>query len=104
MLLCWFVQARTSCVPVTNAIRFNKALCIATQLGIQDFSPTNGWLSRWKSQNNIVFYKTAEKKKSVTSSNKNWTEYLLQDILSRYDNNDMYNMTETGLYFRAIPN
>lgn len=103
MLKCWFLQARTSFVPVTNAILFDKALNIASQLGIQNFYPTDGWLSRWKSRNNITFYKKAKETNLVSSSNKNWTEQLLQDILPRYDNNDVYNMAETGLYFRALP-
>lgn len=104
MLLRWFVQARTSCLPVTNAILFDKALSIASQLGIQDFSPTDGWLTRWKSRNNIAFYKTTiEKRNLVTSCNKNWMDNFLQDILPRYDTNDVYNMAETGLYFRALP-
>lgn len=103
-LLRWFVQARTSCVHVTNAILLNKALSIAAQLGIQDFNPTDGWLSRWKSRNNVVFKKPTEDKKYVDIiNNENWLDHYLRDVLPYYNADNVYNMGETGLYFRALP-
>jgi hypothetical protein len=35
------------------------------QLGVDNFSPTIGWLTCWKNRNNIVFKKTCGEKKDV---------------------------------------
>lgn len=68
-LLRWFVQARTSSVPVTNATLFDRASSIAAQLGVDGFCPTDGWLSRWKSRNNITIHRNFEDEKDVSVAN-----------------------------------
>lgn len=68
-LLRWFVQARTSSVPVTNATLFDRASSIAAQLGVNGFCPTDGWLSRWKSRNNVIIHRSFEDKKDVSATN-----------------------------------
>lgn len=68
-LLRWFVQARTSLVPVTNATLFDRASSIAAQLGVDGFCPTDGWLSRWKSRNNITIHRNFEDEKDVSVTN-----------------------------------
>ncbi|XP_025418302.1 major centromere autoantigen B-like [Sipha flava] len=53
-LLRWFQQARNLNVPVSNSILQEKSINLALQLGVDNFSPTIGWLTRWKNRNNIV--------------------------------------------------
>jgi len=62
-LLRWFQQARNLNVPVSNSILQEKSINLALQLGVDNFSPTIGWLTRWKNRNNIVFKKTCGEKK-----------------------------------------
>jgi len=92
-LLRWFVQAKTSDVMVTNADLFDKASSIATQLGVEDFIPTDGWLSRWKSRNNIVPHKNVENKKGVIND-ESFDKYVqffsANNIKSENDGPDEY--------------
>lgn len=72
------------------------------QLGVDNFSPTIGWLTRWKNRNNIVFKKTCGEKKDA---NFEAAENYLKNFTasSNYAHNDIYNADETGLYYRALP-
>uniref|UniRef100_UPI00398F1816 uncharacterized protein isoform X1 n=2 Tax=Pristiophorus japonicus TaxID=55135 RepID=UPI00398F1816 len=56
-LLLWFQQAVAEGLRVSGPMLKMKAKEFAEDLGHDDFEPTDGWLSRWKARNNIVFKK-----------------------------------------------
>ncbi|XP_067898057.1 uncharacterized protein [Heterodontus francisci] len=56
-LLLWFQQAVAEGIRVSGPMLKTKAKEFAEDLGHDDFEPTDGWLSRWKTRNNIVFKK-----------------------------------------------
>lgn len=102
-LLRWFQQARNLNVPVSNSILQEKSINLALQLGVDNFSPTIGWLTRWKNRNNIVFKKTCEEKKDADfEAAENYLNNFIAS--SNYAPNDIYNADETGLYYRALTN
>ena len=49
----WYTLARQRLVPVTGPMLQEEALVIASSSGINDFKASNGWLQRFKDQNNI---------------------------------------------------
>ncbi|KAH6945741.1 hypothetical protein HPB50_009736 [Hyalomma asiaticum] len=54
-LFLWFKRARSSTLPVTGPILEKKARDIALQMGIEDFKFSDGWLSRFKKRDGLVF-------------------------------------------------
>lgn len=68
-----------------------------------DFKASSGWLDRFKSRHNLGGSKLSGEHASVDPETVlSWKEHL-PDITSGYDQCDIYNMDETGLFFRAMP-
>jgi len=61
-LLRWLQQARNLNVTVSNSILKENVISLNLQLYIDNFNPTIGCLTCWKSRNNIVFKRTCEEK------------------------------------------
>jgi len=51
----WFAHARSREIPITGPILEEKARDFATHMKKDDFTPSSGWLSRWKERNSINF-------------------------------------------------
>lgn len=103
-LVEWFKNARQRDIPLSGPILEEKAKHLATQMDKPDFTPTNGWLERWKARNNIVYKKLhGEKKDSDIPAADHWSKTVLPDILQKWNPDDIYNADETGIYYRAIP-
>lgn len=62
-LVEWVKNARQQDIPISGPILTEKAKYLATQMNKPDFTPTNGWLDRWKDRNNIVYKKILEKRR-----------------------------------------
>jgi hypothetical protein len=54
-LAAWFKQSCESSAFIDGTHLKEKALHIATHLGIANFSAFNGWISRFKRRHNIVY-------------------------------------------------
>ena len=103
-LLDWFKQARTNLIPVSGPILLAQAQKFADAFGHQDFKCSNGWLDRFKNRNGIAFKCIAGESGSVTDEMKSeWQKTSLPTILKQYAPRDIYNMDETGLFFRMTP-
>ena len=48
VLFTWYQQARASNIPIDGTTLREKAKIIAAQLNIDNFSASNGWVSRFK--------------------------------------------------------
>jgi hypothetical protein len=102
-LLLWFTRAVNQGLPVSGPLLMDKARRLASDLGKDDFQPTDGWLNRWKQRNNVCFKKVhGEAGSADVEAAHTWTETLPQ-LLEKYDAGDVYNADETGLYYRATP-
>jgi hypothetical protein len=62
-LTTWFIDARTRDIPISGPILEEKAKDLAQALQQPDFNATSGWLSRWKTRNNIVYKRLHGEKK-----------------------------------------
>lgn len=103
-LLIWFKQAAAMKAPMNRDILKDKARTFAQEVGIDDFSASDGWLSRWKERNGIVFKKLhGEKEDCDVAGAESWFEKKWPDISERYAPQDIFNTDETGLYYRATP-
>ena len=80
-----------------------KAREIAEQLGKPDFKGTNGWLEKWKRRYNIKQVTVCGESGDVRGETvESWKEQL-PEILEGYKKEDIYNLDETGCFWRALP-
>ncbi|GBM32357.1 Tigger transposable element-derived protein 6 [Araneus ventricosus] len=78
----------------------HKAKELADALGIENFSSSNWWLDRFLIRNNITFRSLCGEAADVDPS-------LCEDWQERPPlllAGDIFNMDETALFFRALPN
>jgi hypothetical protein len=77
VLFTWYQQAWTSNIPIDGTTLREKAKIIAAQLNVDNFSASNGWVSRFKDQHGLVFKKLAEESAEVSvESTDAWLESL----------------------------
>ena len=71
--------------------------------GQPDFKASNGWLEKWKTRHNIkkltICGESNEVKGDTVDS---WIERL-PEIIRGYEAKDIWNMDETGCFWRALP-
>lgn len=87
-------------VNVSGPLLKEKALKFASDLGIDSFKASNGWLESFLKRNNIVF-KTMSGERGAVDTNvvQNWKSRL-PALCEGYETRNIFNMDETGLFFR----
>nr|XP_032514790.1 tigger transposable element-derived protein 4-like [Danaus plexippus plexippus] len=102
-LLEWIKQTLDKNIPLDGLLLKEKSKEIATKLGIQNFSASNGWLEGSKRRHDIAFKKAAGESKSVDQGVCNhWAKDLL-NLLEGNEPDDIYNADETALFFKLLP-
>ncbi len=100
----WWEFATVRNIPLNGRILCAKAQSFAERAGHQDFRATDGWFSRWKVRNGVVFTKLAgEAAEADLPAVANFIKDVLPNILKTYHPKDILNADETGIYFRALP-
>ena len=59
--LNWFIGARNDNIPISGPVLCAKAEELASQLDIESFKASTGWLDRFKERNDIKFKKVCAK-------------------------------------------
>ncbi|CAM2724777.1 unnamed protein product [Rotaria socialis] len=101
----WFTQQRAKQIPISGPILQEKARQTAEQLGYtsETFKASNGWLEKFRNRHAISFRTINGESASVDNSTvEEWTQRL-STILDGFDENDVFNADETGLFYRATP-
>ena len=99
----WFNLARAQNLPVSGPMIQQQALDFAKKLGKTDFKASNGWLESFKKRHNISSAIACGESASVDPTTvSDWTAKL-PELCRGYSRNDIFNMDETGLFFRALP-
>ena len=81
-----------------TTMQANKGKRVCTE-----FSPSGGWLSRFKYSNGNTLRTLHGEAASVDVSVVSDAWSTLKDVLSKYEPADIYNVDETGLFYRMPP-
>jgi len=91
VLFTWYQQVRASNIPIDGTTLREKAKIVAAQLNIDNFSASNGWVSRLKDWHGLVFKKLAGESAEISvESSDAWLESL-PSFLGGYEARDVYN-------------
>ena len=99
----WLKHARALKIPVSGPFVQEKAISFAASLGLTDFKGSNGWLDSFKQRHNIVWSKVSGERGDVDPEVVEEWRGKLVDLCQGYDPQDIWNMDETGLVYRAVP-
>ncbi|PNF16076.1 hypothetical protein B7P43_G04575 [Cryptotermes secundus] len=95
----WFKEARARGLPLSGPILQEKAREFAAFFNIEKFNASNGWLDSFKKRHNIVF------REILGESEMEEADWRLRvaTMCEGYELRNIFNMDETGLFFRAVP-
>lgn len=103
-LVLWLRRARSQNIPVNGPLIRAKAEEFVLQLGITDFLCSEGWLTRFKERNGLVFRTIAgEAAAADATACRDWRAGRLPEIMRQFKVDDIYNVDETALFYRLLP-
>ena len=101
----WTSQAVVVGFPISDLILQQKGLEFAKSLNIEDqLKCANGWVYRFKLRNGLHKITLSGEANSALLETLSEERLKLRSILANYDEEDIYNADETGLFFRMEPN
>ena len=99
----WFRMACAKNIYPSGPQLIAKAKEIATRLGIDGFEGSSGWLTKWKGRYNIKKIRVSGESGDVSGATiSSWKERL-PVLLQGYKAEDIFNLDETGCFWRALP-
>ena len=103
-LLEWFKQARSLNIPISAKLLVERAETFAVSMGLASFIATSGFIDRWKKRHGIGMKQVSGEEKSVSEEViRPWLDLTLPELLSQYAPESIYNVDETGLYYKLRP-
>lgn len=104
-LIIWFRQKRSSNLCVDGETLRLKGSQFAVSLGHECAEITSGWIDRWKIRHGVSSKVMAGEKTSVDEDVvAYWKNNRLPEILKNWAPEDIYNVDETGLFWKLTPN
>ncbi|XP_019377766.1 PREDICTED: tigger transposable element-derived protein 4 [Gavialis gangeticus] len=105
-LMKWYRIAQCLNVPVNGPMLRLKANDFAQKLGHSDFKCSNGWLDRFKSRYGLVFRSQPVETGAAATLDTStvWYQNVLPYYLNDYQPKNVFNVKETGLFYRMLPN
>ena len=101
----WYCMATSRNLYPDGPLPMEKAREIAKHLEIPDgvFKASNGWLESWKKRHNIKQVVVSGESGDVSGTTiSSWKERL-PEIIAGYTPRDVWNIDETGCFWRALP-
>lgn len=102
-LWIWFCNKRALNVVLTDDILRVKAMDFGKELGVTDFAYSNGWLHRFKQRHDISSHVLCGESAGVDVNLIQDGRQRAKEAASKFHPRDVYNMDETGLFFRMTP-
>ena len=76
---------------------------MASRLGMQEFKASQGWLDKWKQRNNVRCYAISGDSGNVDLETASDWKRSLSMLIDGYELENVFNMDETGFFFRCLP-
>lgn len=91
-------------IPFTVSLLQEKALQLASELGVTGFTPSRGFVQGWARRQNVanVVLHCAAGSVNVSEAEEQMT--TIRDQLEDFDAENVFNMDETGIFYRCLPN
>jgi hypothetical protein len=99
----WFTTMQAKKVIISDTILSEKGKDFAIQLQCEDFTASSGWLSRFKSRHDISLKVLHGEAASDNPASVSSGRSELQSVTAAYAPEDIYNMDETGMFYRMPP-
>ena len=99
----WYTMACSKNIYPGGPQLTAKAKEIAVRLGKADFEGTSGWLSKWKKRYHVKRVSVCGESGDVCGDTVTSWKERLPEILRGYDKRDVFNLDETGCFWRALP-
>lgn len=81
-----------------------KAKEFATEFGVAGFEASGGFLDRWKARHGVTFRKVCGEERAVSEADtSDWLGSSLPELLSSFAPEDIFNVDETGLFYKLKP-
>jgi hypothetical protein len=103
LLFRWFKGACGKNIPLSGPVLQEKALDFAKDLNLDEFKASNGWLESWRSRYGIGFFKVCGESANVNLNVVSEFKSKLPEIVKDFDLKDIFNIDETGLFYRTLP-
>jgi transposase len=102
LTLHWVKEANSRLINITGPMMQEKALKIAKELGNTEFKASTGWLRAFLQRNNMHSTKQQGESGEVNVQDvEDWKKKLC-NLCSDYEPRNIFNMDETGLFFRGM--
>lgn len=104
-VLKWVKMLRDKNMPVPGPLIKEKAMEYAERLGHEAFQASSGWLDKFKKRHEIVEKVISGESGCVSEADcSQWKATILKSIVEEYEPDNIFNMDETGLFFKCLPN
>ena len=100
----WFIKAQNSGITITDLILQEQAKRIGQKMEINNFKYSKGWIDNFKKSRGIKLYKKHGESANIKIEDVKQEIKTIKQKLSKYDPSDIYNMDETGLFYKLEPN
>ncbi len=100
----WFANIRYWNIPVFGPILQTKPLQVATNIGLDDFRASNGWLEAFRKRQYIQFCLPFGKNAGMDENVVNHWKQNLPNIIQGYDTRDIWNVDKTRLLWKGVLN
>ena len=99
----WYRLGKQRQVLVTGPMLQEEALKIAEAIGNEVFKAPNRWLEQFKYRHNLKQFVISGEAASVSIATvAGWLERM-KELTREYNKEDVWNVDESGCFFRALP-
>jgi hypothetical protein len=90
--------------PISGPLLQERALIYAQSVGNDSFKASNGWLEKFKGRHHVKWARLhGEGGSADTSQKAQQRMQQLKQICAEYAEEDIFNMDETGIFYRMMP-
>ena len=103
-LVLWIKQMRAKNIPLNSHVIREKAIILAKTMNYTDFKASNQYIEGLKKRQNLKWITERGESDSVDEEVINNWEPRLHEMISDFDQKDVYNLDETALFYQLLPN